>query len=225
MSNRPIELADPLVAQFDAAFDRAGKIGRALEALGPVGNRDCVVVDGDRSPIRRSLLEFGARVVDAPIANPLQLPVRDGSADCVIGLWSSFRGVVPAEVAEADRVLRTGGRLLVIHDYGRDDVSRIRGDQPEYGTWSRKGGPFLSGGFRIRVLHCFWDFESSEATSAFLGEAFGDAGASVAASLKRPRLSYNVAIYHRSKPAPSSGAGSPARPAMAAGSASTAGRG
>jgi hypothetical protein len=208
MSNWPVELADPLVARFEAAFDRAGKISRTLEALGPVKDRDCVVVDGSRSPIRRSLVDLGARVVDAPLDAPLRLPVGDGSADCVIGLWSAFRGVVPAEVAEADRVLRTGGRLLVIHDYGRDDVSRIRGSLPEYGAWTRKGGPFLGGGFRIRVVHCFWDFDSPDDTAAFLGEAFGDAGSSVAATLKRPRLSYNVAIYHRSKPAPGSNPGS-----------------
>jgi len=201
MSNWPVELADGLVDRFEAAFDRAGKIGRALEALGPVGDRDCVVVDARGGPIRRSLDELGARVVDAPLAAPLSLPVGDASADCVIGLWTAFRGVAPDEVAEADRVLRTGGRLLVVHDYGRDDVSRIRGDLPEYGAWTRKGGPFLGGGFRIRVVHCWWDFDSPAETAAFLGDAFGEAGATVAATLKRPRLSYNVAIYHRSKPA------------------------
>jgi len=216
MSNWPVDLADNLVDRFEAAFDRAGKIGRSLDALGPVKDRDCVVVDGPRSPIRRSLVELGARVVDAPLADPLSLPVGDGSADCVIGLWSTFRGVVPAEVAEADRVLRTGGRLLIIHGYGRDDVSRIRGSLPEYGAWTRKGGPFLGGGFRIRVVHCFWDFDSPEETAAFLGDAFGEPGATVAATLKRPRLSYNVAIYHRSKPAPGAG---PARPVAGAVSA------
>lgn len=201
MSNWPVPLAEALVAPFEAAFDRAGKIGRALEALGPVGARDCVVVDATGGPVRRSMVELGARIVDAPLASPLSLPARDASADCVIGLWSAFRGPDPTEIAEAERVLRVGGRLLILHDYGRDDVSRIRGDLPEYGAWTRKNGPFLAGGFRIRVVHCWWDFDSPEATTTFLTDAFGPAGASVAATLKRPRLSYNVAIYHRSKPA------------------------
>lgn len=201
MSNLPVELREDLVERFEAAFDRAGKIGRALENLGPVGDRDCVVVDAPAGPVRRALVELGARVVDSPLASPLALPVGDRSADCVIGLWSAFRGPVAAEIAEADRVLRTGGRLLVIHDYGRDDVSRIRGDLPEYGSWTRKNGPFLTGGFRVRVLHCWWEFDSADLATAFLSDAFGEVGAAVAASLKRPRLSYNVAIYHRSKPA------------------------
>jgi hypothetical protein len=89
----------------------------------------------------------------------------------------------------------------VVHDYGRDDVSRLfPPDRPEYGPWSHRFGPFLKGGFRVRVLHCFWEFADLDAASSFLAEAFGDAGAAVAATLKRPRLSYNVAVYHRSRP-------------------------
>ena len=64
--------------------------------------------------------------------------------------------------------------------------------------WSRREGPFLrGGGFKIRVLHCFWTFESLEDTRAFLEEAFGERGVAVAAGLRRPRLSWNVAVYHR----------------------------
>jgi hypothetical protein len=53
-------------------------------------------------------------------------------------------------------------------------------------------------GFRLRVVHCFWTFASTEECSAFLAAAFDGVGEKVAAGLKRPRLSYNVAIYHRS---------------------------
>jgi hypothetical protein len=103
------------------------------------------------------------------------------------------------DLAEADRVLRPGGRLLVIHDYGRDDVSRLRGDLPDYGLWSRRDGPFVRNGFRIRVLHCFWTFDSLDQAAEFLDAAFGEAGSVVARELKRPRLSYNVALYHRTR--------------------------
>ena len=206
MSDHPYPFGPDLAARFEAAFDRAGKIFRGLEALGSgeapatLAGRDVVLVDATGGPIRRGLAAAGARIVDAPLSLPLRLALPDASADVVIGLWSAFRGRVPTEVVEVDRVLRPGGRHLVVHDYGRDDVSRILGSRPEYGTWSQRGGPFLSGGFRVRVLHCFWDFDSPEATTAFLDEAFGPAGATVAATLKRPRLSYNVAIFHRSTP-------------------------
>lgn len=100
-------------------------------------------------------------------------------------------------MAQAERILRPGGRLLVVHDYGRDDLALIRGEQPEYGPWSRRNGPFLGRGFRIRVVHCFWTFDSIDEASGFLDEAFGEAGRPVAEALRRPRLSYNIAVYHR----------------------------
>ena len=119
--------------------------------------------------------------------------------DVVTARWSAFQGVDPDELAEADRVLRPGGRLLVVHDYGRDDVSLLRGDLPEYRLWSRRDGPFLSAGFRIRVIHCFWTFPDLAAAQAFLRGAFPETGERVAAALKRPRLTYNVAVYHRTR--------------------------
>jgi hypothetical protein len=199
VSNLPLDLAPPLAERLVLALDRAGKIARGLEALGPVAGRDVLLIDAEHSPIGGALVEQGARLRHEPLTAPLRLAADDESVDVVVGLWSAFRGVNAAEIAEVDRVLRVNGRLLVVHDYGRDDVSRLRGPQPEYGDWGRRGGPFLGGGFRVRVLHCWWEFESPEATTAFLTDAFGETGAAVAASLKRPRLSWNVAIYHRSK--------------------------
>ncbi len=52
-------------------------------------------------------------------------------------------------------------------------------------------------GFKIRVLHCWWTFDSLDEARAFLDAAFGEAGRTVAGRLTRPRLSYNVAVYHR----------------------------
>lgn len=161
VSDLPIHLESPLDASLAAALDVEGKILRALDALGPIAGRDVVLVGGGQAEHLR-LGEAGGRLTpiepyDPDAALPWSLP--DGSADAVVAAWSAFRGVDAAELAEADRVLRPEGRLLVVHDYGRDDVSRLRGDLPEYSLWSRRDGPFLSTGFRIRVLHCFWTFE------------------------------------------------------------------
>jgi SAM-dependent methyltransferase len=200
MAELPIELEHGLNDHLTRVLDVEGKIPRALDSLGPVAGRDVLLLDGTEGIRAQQLRELGARVTLARARRAdgsVGYDAPEASADAVISLWSSFRGAAPEELAEARRVLRPGGRLLVVHDYGRDDVSHLRGALPEYGAWSKRSGPFLSDGFKVRVVHCFWTFESIEAGAAFLAAAFADAGRAVASALKRPRLSYNVAIYHR----------------------------
>lgn len=201
VADLPLSLAAPYADALRAALDAEGKIDRALDALGPIAGREVVVVEGGAAEIDR-LEAAAARVTPVAAADgpgSLELPVPAGSADAIVARWSAFRGVDERDLTEADRVLRPDGRVLVVHDYGRDDVSRLRGDLPEYRTWSRRDGPFLSAGFRIRVVHCFWAFTDVEAARSFLTGAFGEAGSALAAALTRPRLSYNVAVYHRTR--------------------------
>jgi SAM-dependent methyltransferase len=140
----------------------------------------------------------GSRI-EVVAGKPEATGLPDASVDAVVGMWSAFRAPAEAETAEADRILRPDGRLLVVHDYGRDDVSRLRGARPEYLEWSKRSGWYLRHGFRLRVVHCFWTFATLEDARGFVEEAFPETGSNVAATLKRPRLSYNVAVYHRTR--------------------------
>jgi hypothetical protein len=195
-------------------MDRERKIDRALEALGPLIDRDVAFVGPGPDEIARWTAAGVRPAVVESLMGDVARSLPDASADTIVCAWSAFRGVDPVDLATADRILRPGGRLLVVHDYGRDDVSRLRGDLPEYGDWSRRDGPFLSNGFRVRVVHSFWTFDSLQAARGFLAEAFGPAGVALGAELKRPRLTWNVALYHRTR-GDIAAAGDPAAGAVA----------
>jgi hypothetical protein len=207
-------LPEPFREQLAGIVDVEGKIPAAINSLAPVDGRDVVVIASDGARRARELADRGGRVVTLERLDDSS-HLAPESADVVVSFWTDFGGPGPADlaadVAAADRLLRAGGRLIVVHDYGRDDVSRLRGDLPEYGLWTRRDGPFLRGGFRIRVLHCWWTFASLDEARWFLTRAYGPAGESLASELHRPRLSYNVALYHRDR-APFGGGDEPVAP-------------
>jgi hypothetical protein len=201
-----LTLSTDLAERLERAVDREAKIPGALQALGPIADRDVLLLDGRLVRAAERLAASGARVTTIT-ADDLTSSLGAGSAgsagskaraDVLVAAWSAFRGPSADELAAAQRLLRPGGRLLVVHDYGRDDVSRLMGPRPEYGEWSRRDGPFLGNGFKIRVVHSWWTFDSLDEARTFLADAFGEAGEQLGAGLKRPRLSYNVAVYHRS---------------------------
>jgi hypothetical protein len=193
-------VADPtLRSALGRAVDREGKIARALESLGSLSGRSALVLDAEEGSLVRRLADLGVRARGVAGLTPPGL--RRASTDAIVVCWSGFRGDdADAQLALANRVVRPGGRLLVVHDYGRDDVSALFADdvrERELVAWSRPRGPFLGRGFRLRVLHCWWSWDTLDEATALLGQAFGARGERLAATMRRPRLAYKVAVYHR----------------------------
>ena len=199
MPDLPFPVPASLRAVIEPALDREEKLDRALESLGPIADRDVVAIDPSDGQAAR-WTAAGARLTTvAAMTDPAATALAPASADAIVSPWAAFRGVDAGELAAADRILRPGGRLLVLHDYGRDDLATLRGEQPEHGSWTRRDGPFLTNGFKVRVIHCFWTFDDLDAARGVVGELFGAAGEAFAAGMTRPRLSWNVAIYHCSR--------------------------
>jgi hypothetical protein len=189
-----------LLEPIARAVDPEARLPAALEALGPVAGRDVAVLDASAGPAPRQLLALGAWVRIAPDGSLGGLP--DASADVLVAWRRGFSPVDEGwhdDIAQAGRVLRVGGRLLVVKDYGRDEVTPLLGDAArarQLVTFSHPKGPFLRAGFRVRVLHCWWRWETLEEAAFELDRAFGDEGRAVAQAMRRPRLAYKVAVYH-----------------------------
>lgn len=213
MADFPFLPARPdLRERLGAAFDAEGKIARAVVALGAPGGADVVLLGA--APDRAAgLRDAGARVREvslpdgaAPAPDAVVAAALGGlppaSADLVVALWSAFEAPAPAALAAADGVLRPGGRLVVVQDYGRDDLDALRGSArtAELVASSRRDGWYLAAGFRIRVIHAFWTAATLEEAADLLEAAYGPEGRAAAGGLRRPRVAHNVAVYHRVRP-------------------------
>ena len=194
---------------FLRVVDVEGKLTAALEDLGPVVDRDVLLLDAGRGFLERQLTERGARVKPVVFADDgdhaAESSLGDlppGEADVVVIPWSELATPGSTLIGAAERRLRPGGRLLLVHDYGRDDVwSLFPARRDRLVLWSQRHGPFLGFGFRVRVIHCWWTFESADQARELLAAGFGELGVELAERMKRPLLEYQVAIYHRSVPA------------------------
>jgi hypothetical protein len=204
----PFPIPDALQAEVAAYADGEGKLPRALDRLGELGGRDVVLLDADRGLRARQLAEIGARVISVTGTTD---DVPDASADAVVGFWSVFRPSadragtgtpgddIDAELREADRILRPGGRLLVVHEYGRDDLSLVL--SPEHAAariaWSRRDGWFPSRGFRLHVIHAYWTFPDMGRLDDVVTGLFGPTARDLLGDRSRPRLSWKVVVYDR----------------------------
>ena len=204
VADLPIDLAAGLAESLARALDVEAKIPRALEALGPVADRDVLVLRWRRRHHRaRQLAGLGGPVTSIP-ADRLEartpFGVADASADVLVACWSAFRGAHGRRTRPAEPAAAAGwtiARRPRLRSRRRLPPAPIRSRSTA--TWSRRDGPFLANGFKVRVVHCFWTFDSIEDERTFLGEAFGEVGRTsarehepAAADLQRGRLPPHV---------------------------------
>jgi len=136
------------------------------------------------------------RIVDG---SPTALPLRDGAVDIVLTSVIDPEDASLPAVAEALRVLRPGGRIIVIGHYGRDDVSSLL--EPEvvaHGVEAtrRRTGWWQRHGFKIKVVHARLDLGDGPTAHELLPRLYGDRGRAYLMGPHPASLSLNLGLYH-----------------------------
>ena len=128
-----------------------------------------IAARGSRVRASASRGEATARAGSVRAVEPLGVSVVVPSHD------RPHRLLALLDALAAQSLSATRWELIVVHDYGRDDLTPLEADADAESRridWSRPKGWFLTRGFKIRVLHCWLTFESMEEASAVLGRAF-----------------------------------------------------
>ena len=128
--------------------------GRLAAVAGKVGlsGRAAVVAPDDSSAARaRKAAEEAGVLVEIEVAPPTQLPLADGEFDLAVvddtaGLFGSMRpeGRVAA-IRELIRVLRPGGRVLVVGAVPRGGLGALL-------SRTQNGPPFVASGDALKAL-------------------------------------------------------------------------
>jgi SAM-dependent methyltransferase len=130
------------------------------------------------------------------------LPLRDGAVDIVLsGEIGPDDRWLPA-IDEAMRVLRPGGRLVVIGYYGRDDMAGLL--EPEVVERARQAtqrriGWWLRHDFKIKVVHARVDLHDEIAAMELLPRLYGDRGRAFLMGPHPVSLELRLGLYHRAK--------------------------
>lgn len=213
-----------LHARLGAAIDPDRKVLQALERIAPISGRRIADVGTGigHYPMllaRRTGRTYGVESDPELLAEARRraagsgqpnirivegdfpaLPLRDATVDLVLtSRIEPDDGALPS-IREAMRVLRPGGRLVVIGYYGRDDVADLL--EPEVVAHAReatqrRSGWWLRNGFKIKVVHARLDVGDPETAHELLPRLYGDRGRAFLMRPHRPSLRLNLGLYHR----------------------------
>jgi protein-L-isoaspartate O-methyltransferase len=130
------------------------------------------------------------------------LPLRDGAVDIVLTSAIDPDDAALPAIEEALRVIRPGGRLVVIGYYGRDDMAALL--EPEVVAHAREAtqrrtGWWLRNGFKIKVVHARLDLGDPVTAHELLPRLYGDRGRAFLMGPHRSSLRLNLGLFHREK--------------------------
>jgi ubiquinone/menaquinone biosynthesis C-methylase UbiE len=146
--------------------------------------------------LRGRVKSSGASNITVVPAGAESIPLADHSVDVAYATWAYFFGPGSEPgLREVERVVRPGGDVVVVQNYGHDELSRFwAAQEAECESWPPW---FAQHGFACQVVDTVWRFRHPDEALAVLGYLWGQPARAYVQENDRLEFGYRVAIYHR----------------------------
>jgi SAM-dependent methyltransferase len=202
------------------AIDPDGHIPTAMHSVAPIEGKTVLDVGagvGDRTvvyaqiaahvyalepdpkalPILRGRIKSsGASNVTVVPGSADDIPLEEDSVEVAYATWAYFFGPGSEPgLQQVERVVRPGGDIVVVQNYGHDELSRIwTPTEAECEAWPAW---FEAHGFACQVVDTTWRFRAVDEAVAVLEFLWGQRARDYVVEHDRAEFGYKVAIYHR----------------------------